>query len=137
MKDQLAFRGKSRSEIVEPPFALASRGSNGAASGGAAPGDASPCGAATRPGPSRLRRTGSAGPPRVQRTSSASRGCGGRAARGPRVYSGRATRRAPLPSPPAADGRRVPPQRVRRTGGAAPWRRASRWSRGEGWSGGV
>ena len=83
MKDQLAFRGKSRSEIVEPPFALASRGSNGAASGGAAPGDASPGGAATRPGPSRLRRTGSAGPPRMQRTSSASRGCGGRAARAP------------------------------------------------------
>ena len=88
MKDQLAFWGKSRSEIVEPPFALASRGSNGAASGGAAPGDASPGGAATRPGPSRLRRTGSAGPPQVQRTSDAS--CpppipsrGGRAARAP------------------------------------------------------
>ena len=73
MKDQLAFRGKSRSEIVEPPFALASRGSNGAASGGAAPGDASPGGAATRPGPSRLRRTGGAGPPQVRRTGGASR----------------------------------------------------------------
>jgi len=83
MKDQLAFWGKSHSEIVEPPFALASRGSNGAASGGAAPGDASPGGAATRPGPSCLGWTGSAVPPRVQRTSSASRGCGGRAAHAP------------------------------------------------------
>ena len=109
MKDQLAFRGKSRSEIVEPPFALASRGPNGAASGGAAPGDAPPGGAATRPGPPRVQRTGSAGPPRVHRTSSASRGCVGWAAR------------------PA----------VRRTGGATPWCRASRWCWGEGWSGGV
>jgi hypothetical protein len=82
MKDQLAFRGKSRSEIVEPSFALASRSPNGAAFGGAPPGDASPGGAATRPGPAGAedgQRGAPAGAadeqrvPRVRRTGGASR----------------------------------------------------------------